>query len=446
MSLNNTYTTQNILINSNSKNSNFDLNNDLYIRFPNTLYIKDIAYLSLVEFNLDSEIAIFGNSNSNLGIGYTDNNGNDQYTEIEIDFTTLTLTNDEDLVVFLTNNLNAIPLINYSTQFNITQDHITSIITNNEPEIDVSTTSFTITSTNPISFYFNVKNSIGPLLGFGTGIYLNKTILTGATTRSIDSYLSIISINDSATNLSSNPNYDDLNCKMLLYNSAGNLITNLDNPGDATISLNILQQKKYNDIGSFLCDVEYEMNRYKTQFTPTANFSVTYNYDTDKITIENLTGAKFGIGFKFSTELGLYTTGSIHRILGLSADTYKNLVSITSQYHSRSFMNIFSDDFVFICSDIINNNDTAVIGITDNDNIYGSNVLFALRYNYNLVFSPNQAENYKIALRGSQIMDNLKNRKYNNSNPCLINFYLRTLSGRHISSVSSWSMQLKLEY
>jgi hypothetical protein len=140
------------------------------------------------------------------------------------------------------------------------------------------------------------------------------------------------------------------------------------------------------------------------------------------------------------------SSGSLHRILGLKFGTYKHITSITSQYKSRSFMNIFSDDYILLCSDIINNNDNAVIGISNNDKIYGSNILFAIRFSETINFSPNQSENFKINLRGSQICQNLKRRLYDDDNPCLVNFYLRLLSGRHISSCTEWSSMLQLTY
>jgi hypothetical protein len=442
----NIYSHQNILINTNNKDSDLNLNNDLYIRFPNSLMIKESVYISLLDFNLNCEMSLFGNTNSSLTIEYTNDLGNLINTPIHIDFSSQNIRNDRELSIFLTNILNGITLNNYSCTFNVSQINVISIITNLNPEVDLSTTSYTITTTKPMSFYFNSKSSIGPILGFGTGVYLNQTNISGNSTQSINAYSSILSINDSA-NSGSVINYDDLNCKMLLYNSAGTYITNIDNHNnDATISINRSQQNTYYNIGDLLHDIETEMNRYSNRFTPAANFLITYDYKNHFVTITNTTGAKFGIGFDFFNQLNFTTAGSLHRILGFHQKTYKHITSITSEYKSKSFLNIFSDDYVLLCSDIINNTDTAVIGLSNNDNIFGSNILFAIRYDNHINFRPYDSDNYRISLKGSSIMINYKQQNYNNDNPCLINFYLRLLSGRHISSCTNWSSMLKLTF
>ena len=442
----NIYTTQNVLISTNNKDSDLNLNNDLYIRFPNKLFIKDIAFLSLLEFNLDSEISLFGNSNSELYIEYINNNGDVIFQSVTFDFNSATIKTDNEFATFLTDTLNAQTLNNYSCVFNVSQSYIISIITNPNPEVDLSTTTYTITTTNPISFYFNSKSSIGPLLGFGTGVYRNATTITGNTTQSITIYNSINSTNDSAAS-GVNPNYDDLNCKMLLYDQNGNVIPNIYNSYDATISLNPLSQKNYYIIGDLLMDLENAMNVYTNSFSPPANFSIQYDHQTDKIIIQNLSNGKFGIGFDFYNEIGLMTSGSLHRILGFRQKTYKHLTYISSEYPSRSFMNTFSDDYILICSDIINNNDNCVIGLSNFDKINGSNILFAIKYDSdNISYTPNDPDNYKISLKGSAMSINYKNRTFDDDNPNLVNFYLRLLSGRHMSSTISWSMLLKLQY
>ena len=442
----NIYSHQNVLINTNNKDSDLNLNNDLYIRFPNTLIVKESIYLSLLDFNLNCEMSLFGDTNASLIIEYTNTLGNVITQQIDIDFSGQNITNDHTLAVFLTSILNGITLNNYTCTFNVSQIDVISIITNLNPEVDLSTTTYTITTTNPMSFYFNIKSSIGPILGFGTGVYLNTTTISGNTTQSINAYSNIISINDSA-NSGALVDYDDLNCKILLYNSAGAYIPNIDgHTHDASISINRSSQNYYKNIGDLLNDIENEMNRYTNSFSPHAVFSVTYDYKTDLISITNTTGAKFGIGFDFFNEIGLVTAGSLHRILGFRQITYKHLITITSEYKSKSFLNIFSDDYVLLCSNIINNNDTAVIGLSNNDNIYGSNILFAIKYDECINFRPNESNDYRISLKGSNIMTNYKQRNYNDSNPCLVNFYLRLLSGRHISSTTSWSTMLKLTY
>lgn len=269
--MSNIYTSQNVLVSTNNKDSEINLNNDLYIRFPNTLYIKDIAYLSLLDFNMNGEISLFGNSNSSLILEYKNNNGTIINQPVHIDFSEISITDDNMLSTFLTDTLNALILDNYNCTFNVSQSYVISVITNFNPEVDLSTTTYTITTSSPMSFYFNLSSSIGPLLGFGTGIYLNKTTISGNSTMSMSAYNFITCINDSAIS-GVNPNYDDLNCKMILYDSNNQVIQNSIYIGDATISINPSQQKLYQDIGTILTDIENAMNTYSNRFSPLLTF------------------------------------------------------------------------------------------------------------------------------------------------------------------------------
>lgn len=88
---------------------------------------------------------------------------------------------------------------------------------------------------------------------------------------------------------------------MVLYNSEKLIIPNKYRSQDTTISLNAgLSTKQYENIGEVLRLIEDQLNDYKSEFSPVANFVISYDNATTKVTINNTTGAKFGIGFDFS--------------------------------------------------------------------------------------------------------------------------------------------------
>lgn len=71
---------QNILLHSSNKNSDIDINNDINIRFPNKLFRKAPTFISLVDFNLQSDVQTFGNTNNGLVLGYTNTLGEKKTT------------------------------------------------------------------------------------------------------------------------------------------------------------------------------------------------------------------------------------------------------------------------------------------------------------------------------------------------------------------------------
>lgn len=438
---------QNILLHSSNKNSDIDLNNDINIRFPNKLFRKAPNNISLVDFNLIADIQTFGNTNNALVLEYLNDDGIKKQ-ELVIFPYSYDIRTDEQMAIVITNTLNAVVLDNYDCVFTCTQINIGNVVDNIEIETDDTTTTYTIKCTNPCSFYFNIKDSIGPLIGMGNGFYENVLVIEGSSTQSIDTYSYISIVNDSGST-GIYPNLNDANCKMNLYDSTGALITNLDDNTDMTISLvrnGVLTQ--CTNVGQLLILLQTEMNRYSTAFSPSANFNVSYDYILDKVTITNSTGAKFGIGFNFNYDDNhVVSSGSLHKVLGFRQKKYLNITSITSEVKSQAFENSFVDDYVLLCSNIINNNsDINVIGICNGDNIKSNNILFAIRLDQAYSFTPNETSNYKISLTSSSFSLGYKEGKFNDENPNLINFYLRLLSGRHLKMNINWSAQLRIEF
>lgn len=137
------------------------------------------------------------------------------------------------------------------------------------------------------------------------------------------------------------------------------------------------------------------------------------------------------------------TSGSLHYVLGLEQKSYFDLTSIISLSDILCYENIFADDFVLVCSDIVNNaTDLNVIGIGNADNIKTNNIIFAIPLSQSKHFSPVDSSYYRINISASKFSLGYKNKQFTSTNPNLVNFYLRLLSGRHITATSQYTMQL----
>jgi len=350
----------------------------------------------------------------------------------------------------------------YDLSFDIVNTNIENIITNYEVEQDLSTTLLTITINGNCILNFNVKESIGPILGLGNGTYENKEIIYGTSTQSIESYNLINVFNTSGNKLYAYsidpltdltnlyPEYNDINCKMELYDSDNNLIPNIDNAGlDVTISINRNSGNLYySNIGFIINIIQDEMNRYSSSFSPAANFLLTFDSTERKVNITNTTGAKFGIGFDFyKYSGGIVSGGSLHKILGFNQKQYLSVTSITSVKPIRAFQDLFAEDYLLFCSDIANGNtDINVIGIGNNNNVKSNNILYAIPISQAEKFQPVDSTYYSINIKASNLATGYANKIYNDDNPISVNFYLRLLSGRHLKSNMAWSAILALNY
>lgn len=437
---------QNILLSSANKSVVTNLNNDITLNFPSNLFFKAPNYLELINFDLDCELITLGSSNNTLIVSYTNNLGVYKSHIVIVNFSS-SIKTDYDLAQALKTSLNSVIYDNYNISFDVQETSIVNIVTNYKVEIDSSTSSYNILSTLPCTISFKHKDSIGPLMGFGSGIYENITIINGTSTQSISTYNYIDVYNDSG-NTGIFPNYDDYNCKMCLFDSNGNYIQHSGNSNDTTISLDsTIGLSHYETIGKLLIVIQQEMNAYANYFTPAANFSLTHNPKTNKITITNKTGASFGIGFDFENINNITTSGSLHYILGFEQKSYINITSIESVNTSLSFENSFADDYILFCSDISNNsNDINIIGIGNSDNIKSNNIIFAIPFSSIKNFSPVNSSFYKIDISNSAFSLGYKNKTFNNNNINMVNFYLRTLSGRCISANCQWNALISFQF
>lgn len=449
---------QNVLLSSANKSVITDLNNDVRLNFPSNLFFKSPKVLKLLNFDLECEIVTLGSTNNTLLVSYTDNNGIARNYKIVVPFSS-DIKVDYDLALAVQGALNSEDYIDYDIIFTVNESSVTNVITNFKVESEATTSAYIIQSTLPCTISFKHKDSIGPLMGFGSGIYENNTVFTSTATQSIATYNYIDVYNESGNhNLIDSqagihvpfPNYSDYNCKMALFDSYGNYIpsNNTDNPDDLSISIHATEGlRHYDSIGKLLITIQNAMNTYSNSFTPPADFYVKYDFTEHRVTIINKTGAVFGIGFDFENIDGVITSGSLHAVLGFEQKSYLNITSITSTRPSLSYENCFSNDYILFCSDISNNStDLNIIGIGNSDNIKSNGILFAIPYESVRNFTPVDTEYYKIDISCSGFSLGYKNQIFNETNINQVNFYLRTLSGRCVSSNCQWTALLSFEF
>jgi hypothetical protein len=437
---------QNILLSNANKSVVTDLNNDITLNFPSNLFFKPPSFLELINFDLSCELVLFGNTNNTLIISFTNDLGVFKTYIVVVEFSK-TIRTDYDLCQAIKTALNSVSYDNYSITFDVIESSITNVVTNFKVELDASTTAYAITCTKPCTISFNHKDSIGMLIGFGSGVYENVTLISGTSTQSITAYNYIDVYNDSGNN-GFFPNYNDYNCKMCLFNSNGDLINNSNNSNDTTISINeSVGLTHYDSIGRLLKVIENAMNGYSNLYSPAANFVIDYNYETNKVKITNKTGAKFGIGFDFDSINEIVTSGSLHFVLGFEQKSYINITSIESTRPSLTYENTFSDDYILICSDLSNNSaDLNIIGIGNANNIKANDILFAIPYSQCRNFSPVDSSFYKVDISNSPFSIGYKKRSFSAENPNLVNFYLRTLSGRSIAVNCQWTALISFNF
>jgi hypothetical protein len=490
---------QNILISSSNKSDISNLNNDITLRFPNKIFFKPPSEIQLVNFSAKYETTVFGNTNNHFVLtinpDYPSNFGNIKDYNVVPHFNPA-LYDDQQLAAAIEAALNVevtefinpsltqypagggpnpdippVPSSTYDTypglSFICSYTTIEIIIDNYQIEQDDSTSIYTITATRPVKFQFDVKDSIGPLIGFGNGVYDNVTSLEGTSVQSIEKYHSISVLNDSKLSLQNNifpfPNFNDIDCKMDLYDSTNIRIPNIDHPGtpgsydtdpgDITISIGAAGTALYyKNIWNLLLLLETELNRYSASYTPPAEFRIYYDYRTNLITMKNIGGlvpARWGFSFDFALpDNGVrVTSGSLHKILGFVQNSYFGQTEYTSVVPSRTFSNIFADDYLLLCSDLISNNtDRNVIGISNGDALKSNNILFAIPVSSTDNFTPISIEHYTLNIESSAFSIGYREGEFDDENRAELNFYLRLLSGRHIQSTVNWTALLSFTY
>ena len=96
-----------------------------------------------------------------------------------------------------------------------------------------------------------------------------------------------------------------------------------------------------------------------------------------------------------------------------------------------------------VCSNIINNaTDLNVIGIGNANNIKSNSIIFAIPLYECKHFKPVDSSYYRLNIASSNFSIGYKNKTFSETNPNYVKFYLRLLSGIHITCTSQFSMQL----
>ena len=360
---------QNVLLSNANKSNVYNLNNDITLNFPTNLFFKPPKFIELLNLDLNSEINLFGNTNNSLYITYK---GNKHLIIVEYSSALKTDYQFAQAVQSALNNPKSLidpsissPYIDNDLSFVVTESSIENVVTNYKIERESFTTAYTILCTELCDIDFNHKDSVGPLLGFGNGIYNNSIEISGTSVQSITAYnyIEVINGSGSINPAGPYPNYNDVNCKMVLYNSEKLIIPNKYRSQDTTISLNAgLSTKQYENIGEVLSLIEDQLNDYNSEFSPVANFVISYDNATSKVTINNTTGAKFGIGFDFSNitkDRIMYSSDGIN---------WTPTAAITNNdWRSVAYGNVNANDIIVAVASSGNNNR---IMITENSTTF----------------------------------------------------------------------------
>lgn len=420
-----------------------DLNNDITVTFPDGIFSGKIESISLKHLYLDYDQELIGSSNNQLTITYP-STGIPVLITINLNALTEIIRTDDELAAVLTENINA--ALGVSNVFQVYYNNLVFYQQDIYRDSSRLLSSFTIFTTNNVAFNldFSGKRSIGPLLGFGNNTYQDQFLYEGGNIPSLGSYHSIHVVNSAFNTFKKYDQFVDNACKMMLYDSAQQLIPNKLDARDTTISLPISDGYVYS-IGEWITILETELNEYKTEFTPQANFKITFDYAAYKFTITNTTGASFGIGFRFHNSI-YNNYGSMHRELGFNKVNYLNVTSITSIQPATIFENAYMNEYVLICSDLIKSNfDEQLIVLGSSGSYAGYESIFniPIREIKDNSFTPIHKDDYHVRINAS-----LFSKKYNENlnSPKNVNFYLKLATGRHIKMNAQWSINVHINY
>ncbi len=418
---------------------------DLTITLPNSIFSGTIKAINLVSFECDLEIDTFGHSNNTFSIRYLEQEK------------TIILSPDYEIYSAIDIAYALENAINFelgTTAFVVLVPGLMFAETGINHTNTISAIQFVIRNTEHIRFdlIFDVPNSIGPLLGFGTMTYTNNVEHIGGNIPDFSLYKTLIIRNSAATDFPSFNIESDINCKMDLYDKEGNQIPNHFDECDATISMPITDGEIHNP-QEICIYIQGQINEYYTSYweeSPT--FTVTFDIHTFKFTITNDKEVKFGIGFRFFkphlelTRQNQY--GSLHKVLGFEKKIYLNYTSITSIRPAGIFENSFVGETLFICSDLISQNFDASIGLVQSK---GQMILKESLFSIPMkslenrqLYKPQSENEHRVRIHSSRLA-----KLYNENdttNEKQISFSLQLASGRHITLDSQWAMKFAIEY
>ncbi len=427
------------------RNELSDVNNDVSITLPNSIFSGKIETINLKHLYIDYEYETIGTSNYEFTITYP-SAGIPVLIKLSINQNdSIIIKTDDELATLIADSINNTL---GTTEFQVFYNNV--ITYNRDVYRDNSNllSNYTIFTNNNVEFMldFSSKSSLGPLIGFGNAIYSNSASYKGGNIPPIYSYESI-KVSNKAYDLTFKE-FDqstDIACKMDLYDSDGNLIENNLDVRDTTISLPIIDGYIYS-IREFIVYLETELNAYSGSFAGSTVFKVLFDYNTYKFTITTTTNVLFGIGFRFDRGNGQNNYGSLHRHLGFHKNIYLGMTSITSTEIPTIFNNAYISEYLFICSDLIKYNyDVSLIVSESQGTATFYESLFSVPKSMiiNNSYTPMFEDEHKVRIHASLLA-----KKYNENltDSKTINFYLKSSSGRHIKLNTQWSIKFEIEY
>lgn len=424
-------------------------NNAIEVIFPDGIFSAKIDSIALKHMYIDYEYETLGSSNNQFIIVFPEN-------AIPVTITINTdkelVQTDDQLAQLIANTINSSLGTNIFQVYHNTVSRSENDIINDSYNRISNYTIYTINNQN-FDLYFDLMTSIGPLIGFGTSIYTGSYNYIGGNTPSISFYETIHVVNNGFNTNKSYNNSKDYACKMNLYDSNDNLILNYLDNRDTTISLPLADNYIYS-ISSFINYIMIEMNRYKGNFLPEAQFVITFDYEQYKFTIINLTGAKFGIGFRFYNEIIDNSNnktitnnyGGLHHQLGFEKKNYLGITSINSIKPATIFGNSFYNDYILLCSDLVLDNydvQFTMLGSQTAYSFYDALFIIPAKSIINNEFIPTFKEDY-ITNIASSLFAKLYNENKSTAKTAV--FYLKSTTGRHIKITTEWCCNIDIVY
>ena len=423
-----------------------DKNNDITITLPDSIFSGQVQSINMKHLYIDYTTETIGTSNYEFSITYPETSVATKITlDIDKSYSSIVKT-DSDLASLIASSINATL---GTTVFQVYFDQL--IVSNRDVYRDNSDLlcGYTIFTNNNANFIldFSSKQSLGPLIGFGNGVYKGSYTHRGGNVPPIYAYESIrISNKAYDTTFKEYDQSTDIACKMDFYDSNNTLIPNYLDPRDTTISLPISNGYIFS-IYELIQYIEIELNRYSNDFFEGSPvFAVDFNPLTYRFTISNDKNVKFGIGFRFDRGDGTNNYGSLHRHLGFNKQVYLGIKSITSIQDAKIFEKAYVSEYLFVCSDLIKYNyDSSLIVAESAGNASQYESIFTIptsqivNGSYSPVFEFEHRTRIHASLLAKRYNENLPDDKK-------INFYLKISSGRHIKLNTQWSIKFEIEY
>ena len=425
------------------RNETVDVNNNVTITLPDSIFSGKVESINMEHMFIDYTTETIGTSNNEFYITYP-STASPKKVILDINQTSSRIIKtDNDLAALIASSINSTL---GTTAFQVFFEQI--IVSKQDVYRDNSDLlgNYTIFVNTNSEFIlnFSTNSSIGPLIGFGNGVFSGSYSYKGGNVPPIYAFESI-HISNKAYDITFKE-YDketDVACKMDLYDSSNNLIPNYLDPRDTTISLPIANGY-ITSIHEFISYIETELNRYSESSFLGSQFSVEFDYDTYKFSISN--EKKFGIGFRFDRGDGNNNYGSLHRHLGFDKKVYLGIKSIHSIREAKIFDKAYLSEYLFVCSDLIKYNYDASLIVPEsagNASQYESIFTIPISQIVNGSYVPNFEKEHQVKINASMLA-----KKYNEniSNPKTINFYLKLSSGRHIKLNTQWSIKFIIDY